>query len=74
MIIHVRGGFKYQKGQFKTCQKMKKGFVRMNLVNAIAMKDQILEEETRKGNIARKTVRIAKYGFNEKIFWFLLDR
>jgi len=36
---------------------MKKGFVKMNLVNAIAMKDQFLEEETRRGSIVRKTIQ-----------------
>ena len=29
----------------------------MNLVNAIAMKDQVLEEETRRDNIVRKTIQ-----------------
>jgi hypothetical protein len=36
---------------------MRKDFVRMNLVNAIAMKDQVLEEETRRDNIVRKTIQ-----------------
>jgi len=36
---------------------MRKDFVKMNLVNVIAMKDQFLDEETRRGNIARKTVQ-----------------
>ncbi|EIJ65851.1 hypothetical protein BD31_I0028 [Candidatus Nitrosopumilus salaria BD31] len=36
---------------------MRKGFVRMNLVNVIAMKDQVLEEETRRDNIVRKTIQ-----------------
>ena len=30
------------------------GFVTMSLANVIVMKDQVLEEETRKGSIAKK--------------------
>ncbi len=29
----------------------------MNLVNVTVMKDQVLEEETGRGNIARKTIQ-----------------
>lgn len=57
MIVLNHENFKYHEWLNETCQKMKKGFVKMNLVNVIAMRDQVLEEETRRDNIARKTVQ-----------------
>jgi len=45
--------FKYYNWLSIVCQKMKKGFVRMNLVNVNAIKEQVLEEETRKDNTAK---------------------
>jgi len=39
------------------CQKKKKDFVKMSIVNVIVTKDQVLEEETRRDNIARKTIQ-----------------
>ncbi|MDH5462884.1 MAG: hypothetical protein OEW49_01060 [Nitrosopumilus sp.] len=57
MVIRMRESFKYHEGSITVCQKMKKGFVRMSLVNVIAMRDQVLEEETRRDSIARKTVQ-----------------
>lgn len=57
MIIHIREGFKYQNLLFTICQKMKRDFVRMNFANVIVMKDQVLEEEMRRGSIARKTIQ-----------------
>jgi hypothetical protein len=57
MIIQIWKGFKYHDCPNRVCQKMKKDFVRMNLVNVTVTKDQVLEEETRRGNIARKTIQ-----------------
>ena len=36
------------------------GFVTMSLANVIVMQDQVLEEETRRDNIAKKTTPQAK--------------
>ena len=57
MIVLNHENFKYHEWLKESCQKMRKDFVKMNLVNVIAMKDQFLDEETRRGNIARKTVQ-----------------
>jgi len=57
MIVLNHENFKYHEWSNEVCQKMRKDFVKMNLVNVIAMKDQFLEEETRRGNIVRKTVQ-----------------
>jgi len=57
MIVLNHKGFKYHNWSTVVCQKMKKGFVRMNLVIVLAIKDQVLEEETRRDSIARKTIQ-----------------
>jgi len=57
MITARHEGFKYQNCIIRVCQKKKMGFVKMNLVNVIAMKDQVLEEAMRGDNIVRKTVQ-----------------
>ena len=57
MIALNHENFKYHEWPNEVCQKRKKDFVRMSLVNVIAMRDQVLEEETRRDNIARKTVQ-----------------
>jgi len=57
-MITVRyEGFKYQNWVTIVCQKKRMGFVKMNLVNVIVMKDQVLEEEMRRDSIVRKTVQ-----------------
>jgi|GEM_PF-5213901 len=53
MIALNHNNFKYYNWLTIVCQKMKKGFVKMNLVNVNVTREQVLEEETRKDNIAK---------------------
>ena len=51
MIVLNHKGFKYHNWSTVVCQKMKKGFVRINLVNV--MREQVLEEEIGRDSIAK---------------------
>ena len=60
IVVQKHELFKYHQCLIVVCKKTKWGFVRMNRVNVIAIKDQFLEEGMGSDNIVRKTIQPRK--------------
>ena len=66
MVANKAEYFKYHGCVTEVWWKQTMDFVTMSLANVIVMQDQVLEEETRRDSIAKKTTPQAKQNLK---FW-----